>query len=198
MIISCFDGPDRFLSNFWPCKVTLDGVEYASTEHAYQAAKSDDPGYRAAVAASTSPNFAKRLGRKAKLRADWEFVKLGIMEDLLRQKFAAGTELAAKLIATSGKELVEGNWWGDVFWGQCPLGVGDNHLGKLLMKIREELNSPLLIQQQESFMVYVGGKRGEVPAFRCTECGSNCFHKQKDKPSHYICNGCGAAYEGSK
>ena len=61
MIISSFDGPDRFLSNFWPCKVMLDGVEYASTEHAYQAAKSDDPAYRAAVAASTSVAYVQEL-----------------------------------------------------------------------------------------------------------------------------------------
>jgi predicted NAD-dependent protein-ADP-ribosyltransferase YbiA (DUF1768 family) len=59
------------------------------------------------------------------------------MEDLLRQKFQ-NPYLKNKLLATGNAEIEETNSWGDVFWGICK-GVGENHLGKILMKIRSEL-----------------------------------------------------------
>uniref|UniRef100_UPI00345E83CD NADAR domain-containing protein n=1 Tax=uncultured Duncaniella sp. TaxID=2768039 RepID=UPI00345E83CD len=48
--------------------------------------------------------------------------------------------LAEKLIATGDAELVEGNYWHDTVWGVCD-GVGENHLGKILMRVREELKN---------------------------------------------------------
>jgi predicted NAD-dependent protein-ADP-ribosyltransferase YbiA (DUF1768 family) len=65
-------------------------------------------------------------------------MKLPVMEHLLRQKFFTGSELAAKLVQTGDAILMEGNNWGDSFWGVCA-GVGSNHLGRLLMLIRKEL-----------------------------------------------------------
>lgn len=73
------------------------------------------------------------------MRSDWEEVKLGVMEGLLREKFS-DPELRRKLLATGERELVEGNDWGDSFWGVCA-GRGKNHLGRLLMKLREELRA---------------------------------------------------------
>lgn len=142
-MISTFTGPHAFLSNFYPARVTLDGVVYPTVEHAYQAAKSADPSfaYRLSIAALPGTHAgaaaAKRAGRHVPLRPDWERVKVGVMRDLLRQKFAH-LELRAKLAATD-EELVEGNWWGDRFWGQSPLGVGENWLGRILMEIRGEI-----------------------------------------------------------
>lgn len=135
-MIGPFQGDYRFLSNFWPAKVTLDGVEYPTVEHAYVAAKTLNNELRASVLACASPGDAKRLGRRFSLRPDWDDVKLGVMESLLRQKFAI-TALKAKLVATHPHELVELNTWGDTFWGVCR-GSGANHLGRLLMMIREE------------------------------------------------------------
>jgi ribA/ribD-fused uncharacterized protein len=83
----------------------------------------------------TQKRFFK--SRKQFIRPDWEQVKIKIMEHCLLQKFAPKTKLLDKLLATKDLEIIEGNTWGDVFWGQCPLGTGENHLGKLLMKIRE-------------------------------------------------------------
>jgi ribA/ribD-fused uncharacterized protein len=136
MNITRFDGEYEFLSNFYPCEVMLDGVKYPSTENAYQAAKTT-PENRSGFVNCTAAD-SKTLGRKCKMRSDWDEVKISVMRDLLVQKFAPGTELAEKLIKTQGSELVEGNHWGDVFWGVCK-GVGQNHLGKLLMEIREKL-----------------------------------------------------------
>lgn len=130
--------PYGWLSNFWPCKVRLDGQEYASVEHAYQAAKYpiDQRGQFIGCTAGE----AKRRGRAAKLPLDWEAKKIDIMASLIAQKFSQGV-LALALKSTSDAELIEGNTWGDTFWGVCN-GVGKNHLGKLLMEHRK-----VLIQQ---------------------------------------------------
>lgn len=139
VVITRFDGAHRFLSNFQPCRVVLDNVEYPSVEHAYQAAKTLDLTARAFIASQTSPGRAKRAGRQVPMRDDWERVKLAVMLDLLRQKFAHA-DLRAQLIATSDDVLVEGNTWGDTFWGMCN-GVGLNHLGRLLMQVRAEVRT---------------------------------------------------------
>jgi len=62
------------------------------------------------------------------------------METLLREKFSKDPELRAKLLNTGTSKLVEGNTWGDRFWGVCR-GQGENNLGRLLMKVREELRN---------------------------------------------------------
>ena len=77
------------------------------------------------------------MGRHLPLRPDWEDVKLSVMEGLLRQKFRE-EPFKSQLKATGDAQLVEGNYWGDVYWGVCR-GQGENHLGKLLMKIRGEI-----------------------------------------------------------
>ena len=80
------------------------------------------------------------IGGEVFLRPDWEEVKVGIMEEIVRAKFTQHPELAARLLATGDKVLVEGNHWGDTCWGvDTRTGQGENHLGKILMKVREEL-----------------------------------------------------------
>lgn len=142
-MIDSFTGDHRFLSNFWPCRVEFDGQVYTSVEHAYVAAKVLDPVVRDLIKNCATAGQVKRLGRKLPLRADWEAVKLSVMESLIRQKFN-DPGLGSRLKATGEQELVEGNHWGDTFWGVCD-GVGQNHLGKLLMKVRNEItqNHPL-------------------------------------------------------
>lgn len=137
-VIEEFSGPYRFLSNFFPVQIEYEGQLYRSVEHAYQAAKSLDSEVRAGIASCSSPGTAKKAGQQMSLRNDWEEVKLSVMEELLRLKFSHEA-LKSLLLATDGHDLIEGNWWGDRFWGVCK-GSGQNHLGKLLMKIREELS----------------------------------------------------------
>lgn len=136
--INSFTGDHKFLSNFYPCKVELDGVEYPSVEHAYQAAKTLDKDERKAFHKRPLPTAgeSKKLGRKLKLRPDWESVKLQVMENLLVQKFA-DDHLKGLLQETGDATLIEGNYWGDNFWGVDKKKGGKNHLGKLLMKIRD-------------------------------------------------------------
>ncbi len=135
-MIDSFQGEHRWLSNFWPVNVLMDGHLYPSVENAYQAAKMH-PSRRAPFRTCT-PGQAKRMGRQGDVRADWEQVKVLTMRSLIEQKFSPGSPLAGKLLATGHAQIVEGNTWGDTFWGVCR-GKGENTLGKLLMGQREKL-----------------------------------------------------------
>ena len=137
-MIDSFTGEYHFLSNFYPAKVVFEGNVYASSEHAYQAAKATNSKDRAMFREGIKAGQAKRLGKKIKLRSDWESVKLSIMESIVRDKFTRHSDLKERLIATGDAELVEGNNFGDTVWGKVD-GKGQNLLGRILMKIREEL-----------------------------------------------------------
>ena len=151
--ITLFKDDNGFLSNFFPCHIVLDGVQYPSVEHAFQAAKAtwndkhtyvDFSGNKVTILArdyikiARTPGEAKRRGKRIKLRQDWENMKLEVMESLVRQKFDNDWYLAERLVKTGNAELIENNWWGDTFWGMSS-GKGENNLGKILMRIREGL-----------------------------------------------------------
>lgn len=134
-LINRFSGPYAFLSNFHPSEVWLDGLSYASVEHAFQAAKT--LGSREGFRQPISPALAKRLGRQVALRPRWDEMRLDIMLSLIRQKFST-EPLRSQLLATGDAPLEEGNIWEDEFWGTCN-GHGQNHLGQILMSVREEI-----------------------------------------------------------
>lgn len=136
-MINSFSGGYRFLSNFFFSPVVLDDIEYRTVEHAYQAAKTHDLAMRTRIRLADTPGEAKRLGRKVVLRPEWETVKLDVMYWLVQQKFS-NPALKRLLLATGEAELIEGNSWGDTFWGVSK-GVGENHLGRILMRVRDAL-----------------------------------------------------------
>lgn len=150
-MIDSFRGSYRFLSNFFPCSVTalwgeLTGIPFPQTrlvqsvEHAYQAAKAINPTDFDIICEASSPVEAKRLGKKLrKLPDNWESRRLYVMERLLKEKFSDfNPHLKKMLIDTNNELLIEGNNWRDTFWGVYN-GEGENHLGRLLMQIRESM-----------------------------------------------------------
>jgi ribA/ribD-fused uncharacterized protein len=158
-MIDKFRGENRFLSSFWPAKVSYSDVEYDCVEKAYVAAKFDfgvtvvvdgEPvSIRELARNSDTAGKVKRLGRKYKdlVRPEWDEMKLDVMGLLVEQKFSdKNPELVKLLLETGDAELVEGNTWGDTYWGIVTggrnknlIGKGENHLGKLLMARRESL-----------------------------------------------------------
>lgn len=139
MKIDRFEGQFRFLSNFWPCRIVYEDEEYPSVEHAYQAAKTLDEADRKKIAETKRPGDAKKIGRTLRRRPGWEDLKEMVMYRLVQQKFNEPS-LRSKLLATRDAEIVEGNTWGDTWWGvDLKMGFGDNRLGKILMKVRSEL-----------------------------------------------------------
>jgi ribA/ribD-fused uncharacterized protein len=146
-MIKQFQGKYRFLSNFWTCKVVYDGKEFTSVEHGYQYSKCFTQEDKDKMFSLIKPGDCKRLGRRIKIRPDFNDVKLGIMEDLVRQKFQ-DPSLREMLMSTGTEELQEGNRWGDKFWGvDLKTGEGDNHLGKILMKVRG--GQPMKTEEKE-------------------------------------------------
>ena len=137
-MITSFTGEYWFLSNFYMCDVYYEGILYPSSEHAYAAAKTTDDNLRMEIANIRTPDAAKKFGRIMELRDDWDAVKINVMREILNSKFY-NRELMTRLRETAPAELIEGNTWGDTVWGQCPLGVGHNWLGKLLMEIRDDI-----------------------------------------------------------
>ena len=86
-----------------------------------------------------NPAQAKLVGRNCNLREDWEEIKEQTMYEIVKAKFTQNEALARLLLATGDAYLEEGNWWHDTTWGVCN-GVGQNKLGKILMRVREELD----------------------------------------------------------
>ena len=142
-VISHFKAEYSFLSNFYPSKVEYGGMLFPTIENAYQAAKTLDRDKRK-VFLKLSPGEAKCVGQRLIIRDDWEYVKMGIMQDLVWQKFN-NPKMRKRLLDTGSAGLIEGNTWGDVFWGAVHYDehgwVGSNHLGKILMELREKLRN---------------------------------------------------------
>lgn len=134
-----FFGEYRFLSNFWNAPVEYRGLTYQNNEAAFQAQKCISAAEKVPFT-TLLPNEAKRLGREVALRSDWEQVKIGIMEEIVRAKFTQNEDLKVRLLLTGDRRLEEGNTWHDTFWGvDVRTRCGQNHLGEILMKVRAEL-----------------------------------------------------------
>lgn len=160
-----FRGEHLFLSNMQPLRfpiLTIQGTYAYSSEHAYQAAKFTDPVIHRLVAHVTalerqkgerldgisSKNLAHELidGDESLKNPGWgDQMKLAVMEEAVRRKFIANPDLLDMLLATGDEELVEGNTWGDRFWGVDPVGSedGENHLGQVLMQVRGVLRKDI-------------------------------------------------------
>lgn len=149
--ITSFKGKNEFLSNYYPCMVELDGELYPSVEHAFQAAKVTDPEarkhFKVMNGADTAHYFGKHLNEVKKglvIRPDWEDVKIDIMYRLVKDKFTrtepfpSQAKLRQQLLDTGDAYLENGNTYRECFWGTVK-GEGRNELGKILMKVRDEI-----------------------------------------------------------
>jgi len=142
MKITHFRGEYAFLSNFWEVPVTYKGLTYGSNEAAFQAQKCMTDEEKTTFTL-LRPSDSKKKGRRVQLRPDWEAVKVGIMEEIVRAKFMQNEDLKWRLLSTGDAYLEEGNTWHDICWGvDAKTGEGQNHLGRILMKVREELRKP--------------------------------------------------------
>jgi len=140
-IIKTFKNDYAFLSNFFNSPITVNGQVWKTAEHLFQAIKTLNKEEREKIRLSDSPGIAKKLGRKVKLRDDWEEIKIDGMETILTLKFNQNPLLIKKLLDTDNKLLIEGNYWHDNIWGNCYCQKcknvkGQNQLGIILMKLR--------------------------------------------------------------
>jgi len=139
-MIEEFKGEYRWLSNFVPVNIHLNGIDYPSVEHAYMSAKSDKEGWKKFCSNPfNEPPEIKRKSRTIELVENWNDIKVNVMRTCLIQKF--NTEpFKTKLLNTKNQYIQEGNYWNDKFWGVClKTNDGENNLGKLIMEIRNQL-----------------------------------------------------------
>ena len=130
-----------FLSNFYECPIYYNKLVFCNAEAAFQAQKviNEKDQYKFI---NLNASQARKLGKTVQLRKDWEEIKDNVMYEIVKRKFTVNKELQQKLIDTKDEELVEGNWWHDTYWGiDSKTGIGKNKLGKILMKVREEVKS---------------------------------------------------------
>ena len=146
-MIKEFSGEYEFLSNFYDAPVLYDGLLYKNSEAAFHAQKTLDLKEREKFT-EYNPGKSKREGRKVKLREDWELVKDNIMYEICKAKFSQNKDLKRKLVCGTGNQYLEEGTtgWHDNYWGNCKCDkckdiVGQNKLGRILMKVREELRS---------------------------------------------------------
>jgi ribA/ribD-fused uncharacterized protein len=134
------DGEYGFLSNFALYPITLDGKEWSTSEHYFQARKFLDEMLQEEIRSASTPGEAARLGRdRARpLRADWELVKDDVMYEVVLAKFSQHPDLRERLLSTGDAYLVE-HTEKDGYWGDGGDGSGKNRLGSILMRVREEL-----------------------------------------------------------
>jgi len=137
-MIDNFTGQHYFLSNFYPCEILWKGQHWKTSEHIFQAEKSNNRLERQLIRSAPSPGMAKRLGRRVTLQPDWDNKRDDIMYEIVLQKFKQHKDIRKLLLKTGDQELIEGNTWGDTYWGVCK-SVGQNKLGKILMRVREEI-----------------------------------------------------------
>jgi len=147
-----FKGEYRWLSNFYPCNITMFDFVWPTAEHAYVAAKFrriDDSSFEEGLKlycklAALTPGQAKRMGREATLPPNWDQYKIKVMEKIIELKFSCDNkDLMQKLIATGDAYIEETNSWGDEFWGVNVTkhgSAGQNMLGKIIMSRRSEIN----------------------------------------------------------
>lgn len=142
MPITKFRNDYFFLSNFYPCQLRVAGILYITAEHLYQASKVEHRIGKLMIANVDTPGEAKELGKKVKLIDNFDSKKFDIMSTIVRLKFYGNDSLREMLLQTCDEQLIEGNYWGDTYWG-CVLRngiwVGENNLGKILMATRSEL-----------------------------------------------------------
>lgn len=135
--ITRFRGKYLFLSSTYICPIEYNGIKYNNSEVAFQSMKFDEIGMRKQVA-KLSAKEAREISKKYPLKKEWHKIKEAIMYDITLCKFKQNKELARLLIDTDTKELIQENDWNDTVWGTVN-GIGENKLGKILMRVREEI-----------------------------------------------------------
>ena len=129
-------------SNWFPAEFTYDGMKWENTEQAFMYYKSNDAEYQKVVRRTTDPREVKKLGRRCKLRSDWDSVKYDIMLAVNLAKFKQNPALAELLLGTEDRPIHEDckdPWWG----GGPNFPGGHDYLGKVLVEVRRQLRFEL-------------------------------------------------------
>jgi N-glycosidase YbiA len=139
--------PYGCFSNFSPHGIIIHDTYWTTVEHYYQAQKfagTPDAVIIPVIHAADTPEEAAALGRCStrQIRPDWEVVKTQVMREAVLKKFLAHADIREILLNTGDRLLIEDSPR-DYFWGCGANKTGQNHLGKILMGVREEIHKLL-------------------------------------------------------
>ena len=136
--IHFYENEYYMLSNFSAFSIRYKGRDWPTSEHAYQAMKFLKDTVQENIRKAPSPYHAKLIAKQysESKRTDWQEIKLGVMEEILKVKLEQYPYIQKKLIESEEKMLVE-NSPIDSFWGSGPDNLGTNHLGKIWMSLRK-------------------------------------------------------------
>jgi N-glycosidase YbiA len=137
--------PYGCFSNFSPHSIEIEGTTWVTVEHYYQAQKfvgSPDAAIIPEIYTAQTPDIAAALGRDCsrRLRPDWDVVKTQVMQKAVYKKFFTHIDIRELLLSTGEELLIEDSPC-DYFWGCGADKSGQNHLGKILMRVRSELHN---------------------------------------------------------
>lgn len=125
--------------------INLDGKQWPTTEHYYQAQKFTNKQLQEQIRTAATPRQAFDMARKNKSqeRSDWRQVNLEMMLKAVRAKFNQHAKLKNMLLNTGNKNLIEDAGQNDAFFGAGADYNGDNYLGRILMHVRGELDGTI-------------------------------------------------------
>lgn len=191
-----FSNHTKFLSNFYELDrpFCIDGIYYPTSEHAYQASKTNDPKLKRKIAEAKTAARAKQIGyTEVTLPVNWDYVKVSRMMDILRVKFQ-NINLWISLMATEDRYIMEGNTWKDTYWGVClKRRFGHNVLGQLLMRIRYEFKHSYtpyrgkpehILNYHPSCKKYPEIEDAKILSKKC--CIEGCY--TQCTPEHLLCS----------
>lgn len=143
MIISFYSRSPKYawLSNSAHFKFVLDGKEWDSVEHYYQAMKFVDEEWQDAVRCASSALHARKIAKSwgARVRRDWRTEKMKVMGKALYAKFTQNDELRERLLDTDDSLLAH-IVSSDLYWGVNHDGEGANLLGEMIESVRQSLH----------------------------------------------------------
>lgn len=134
-VVDGFIGRWEALSNYYPWKFRVNGLDYASSEHYFQSRKVESVDAARQIRNAETPDEAKHLANTFPRRPDWPDIRVGVMRKALAAKFVVGSYPSKVLIRSGNAVLLESNNWNDEEWGICE-GKGANILGVLLVERR--------------------------------------------------------------
>ncbi len=134
------EGELGYLANYSDYGFMVDGVYYPTAEHFYQASKFDNPEIIQKILSCKTAREAASVGRdRNNKRIDhFKDIKLDKMYQAVYEKFQQNPDIRKKLIETGDEEIREMTDQ-ESYWGVGPQLDGENHMGEILMRVREEL-----------------------------------------------------------
>ena len=147
--IDDLSGEYDFLSPVFECKVVYKEHCFPSFQHAFEASKitskSDTPLIQQIIDTKHIRDV-KRLIKHLDLN-EWKDQSVSIAEDIMRDKFLRNRMIRTKLMQTKRRTIIYRNDFGDLIWGMSNDFKGQNRLGKVMEKVRLEIECGVDIDQ---------------------------------------------------